>query len=343
MEFDRVLAVCDRLAGLGLKTARPDKDLIAYIEEWTVSSPGEADRLEGWTTEDVTLVRVHENWTGDFYLLASRYRDAYRKHQGSDTYCSISHPWRFGEPLRKHLPAGMLWVGFRDRTHSFIRVRLNTAEVITPGETRGDAERDLWLDERRRIFLGAVDLLDLPIRAEIKNRHVHLRSEESGLPLFLSWPDAFGPCQFEYNAHDPVPLLVAAGRLAQTFGPEPAPVRIYLTGFPEPALREFVNVASPGGMAYRISIHCRLGEIPSVLSVIRPAGRLYATLCEFQTRTFLPEADDAWAIVGAVGSEEGFRIEARLNRAPLPDDSTADWLETVTGLPMEPAPLPPFP
>jgi hypothetical protein len=341
--FDRVLSVCERLAGLGLKTTLPERDGIAYIEEWTVASPREIGRLDSWTMEDVTLVRIHENWTGDFYLLASRYRGAYEKHQASDTYCSASHPWRFPSPLQKHHRSGMLWVGFRDRTHSFIRVRLDTAEVITPGETRGDDARDLWLDERRRLFGHAVELMDLPIQVGIKNRHVHLRAEESSLPLFLSWPDAFGPCQFEYNANDPVPLLVSAGRLGQTFGPEPAAVRIYLTGFPEAALREFGVVETAARTAYRISIHCRLTDIPSVLSVIRPDGRLYATLCEFQTTKFLPAADPAWAIVGAVGTEEGFRIETRLNRAPLPEDRMAEWLEAVLGLPVRPAPLPPFP
>jgi hypothetical protein len=343
LDFDRVVAVCDRLGELGQKTARPERELICYIEEWDVSSPREIRRLDPWTTEDVTLVRIHENFRGDFYLMAAAYHDAYRKRQGSDTYCSACHPWTYKEPLQKHLPTGMLWVGFRERTHSFVRVRLNTSEIITPGETRGDRERDLWLEERRRVFMYAVDLLDLPIRAGIENRRVHLQTEGSGLPLFCSWPDAFGPCQFEYNANDPVPLLVSAGRLSATFGSEATTVRVYLTGFPEEALPAFEAVAPSGRNAYRVSVQCHLTDLKALLALIRPAGRLYATLCEFQTRGFLPEADEAWAIVGAVGTGKSFRVEARLNRAPLPEDRMADWLETVLGLPMDPAPLPPFP
>ena len=52
---------------------------------------------------------------------------------------------------------------------------------------------------------------------------------------------------------------------------------------------------------------------------------------------------DAWAIVGVMGLEgEGFQIEVRLNRVPLPETEMAGWIETLLGLPAVYAPLPPF-
>ena len=91
------------------------------------------------------------------------------------------------------------------------------------------------------------------------------------------------------------------------------------------------------------SVHCPLDELPEVLQAIAPEGRLYATICEFQTQTLQPGGEDASAIVGVVGMEGGFQIEVRLNRAPLPEETMAGWLESLIGLPMAYAPLPPFP
>ena len=54
--------------------------------------------------------------------------------------------------------------------------------------------------------------------------------------------------------------------------------------------------------------------------VHRSAGRLYSTLCEFQTQELMPEGSDASAIIGIVGTAGGFQLEARLNRAPLPEE-----------------------
>jgi hypothetical protein len=76
--------------------------------------------------------------------------------------------------------------------------------------------------------------------------------------------------------------------------------------------------------------------------VIKPDGRLYSTLCEFQTQALLPNGQDASAIIGIVGNETGFHIEARLNQAPLSEDLMASWLERVIGYPVVYAPLPPF-
>jgi hypothetical protein len=341
LEFGEVLALGERLAALGLEPNVPAKDIICYIEEWTVAAPDDLDRLDPWPVEDVTLIHVLEAWQGDFFLLAGGYHTVYRRHQALGTYCSISHPWRIREPLRTHHPGAMFWLGFR-HTHTFIRVRLHTVEVITPGETRADGRRDLWLKERQLAFLEAIALLELPVESSVEKGNVVLHSLDQRVPFFCSWPDAFGPCQFEFNTSDAFEFLVPASRLAATHGSVPATVRAYLTGFSEPALEEFQAVSPGARAAYRCSAHCPLDDLPEVLQAIEPAGRLYATLCEFQTQRLLPDDADASAIIGIVGAEGGFQIEVRLNRAPLSEEAVPDWLEGLLGMPVTYAPLPPF-
>ncbi|MCP9468608.1 MAG: hypothetical protein NNA31_01270 [Nitrospira sp.] len=341
LTFGQVLEVGEQLSALGLKPASPAQDVICYVEEWTVRSPDDFDQLDAWATEDVTLVHVRERWRGDFFLLAGAYHTVYRTHQDIGTYCSISHPWRVREPLRLHAQRGMIWLGFR-HAHSFVRIRLHTHEVITPGEARGDAERARWLDERRVAFLEAITALELPVETAIDDERVVLRPHDASVPFFCSWPDAFGPCQFEYNTADAYEFLVPASKLAETFAPEPADVRAYLTGFSEVALAEFQAIEGDVRLAYRCSVHCPLDELPDVLRAIEPDGRLYATLCEFQTQDVVPDGGDASAIIGVVGSDGRFQIEARLNRAPLKEDAMAEWLERLIGHPMAYAPLPPF-
>jgi hypothetical protein len=198
------------------------------------------------------------------------------------------------------------------------------------------------LDERRAAFLEAIAVLDLPIETHVEKNAVVLRSSNASIPFFCSWPDAFGPCQFEYNTPDAFEFLVPASKLAETFSPEPAGVRAYLTGFSEAALGEFQAIEPGGRYAYRCSVHCPLDDLPEVLTAIQPHGILYATLCEFQTHTLLPEYDDASAIIGIVGVDGQFKIEARLNQAPLKEDAMAPWLERVIGHPVVYAPLPAF-
>ena len=344
LDFGQTLSIGERLAALGLEPAVPAKDVICYVEEWTVKTPEDLDRLDPWSTEDVTLVHIREGWRGDFFLLAGAYHTVYQQHQNLGTYCSVSHPWRISQALRLHHPRAMFWLGFR-HTHAFIRIRLHTADVITPGETRADNRRADWLDERQRAFQEAIRLLDLPVECRIGQESVALHPRHPGTPFFCSWPDAFGPCQFEYNSSDPFEFLVPASRLAATWeaASEPAAVRVYLTGFTEQALEDFQRVEAGGRYAYRCSVHTPLDELPEILHAIVPEGRLYATLCEFQTQRLLPDGADASAIVGVVGAGGGFQIEARLNRAPLPEDEMAGWLEELIGLPMVYAPLPPFP
>ncbi|HEX7765467.1 MAG TPA: hypothetical protein VF443_02055, partial [Nitrospira sp.] len=226
--------------------------------------------------------------------------------------------------------------------HSFLRIRLQTTEVITPGETRADGDRTEWLDERRAAFLDAITILELPIETLIEKEQVILRPADPTTPFFCSWPDAFGPCQFEYNTTDSFEFLVPASKLAATFAQEPAGVRAYLTGFSEEALTDFAAIEPGARFAYRCSVHCPLDELPEVLEAIQPEGRLYATLCEFQTQAVLPEGDDASAIIGIVGLNGQFQIEARLNRAPLKEEAMGPWLERLIGHPVAYAPLPAF-
>lgn len=341
LSFGQILAVGERLASLGLKPAVPAKDVICYVEEWTVEAPEDFDGLDAWATEDVTLVHIREGWRGDFFLLSGAYHTVYQRYQDVGTYCSVSHPWRVREPLIHHESRSMLWLGFR-HAHSFVRVRLQTTEVISPGETRGDGQRLQWLEERRTAFLEAITTLELPIETAVEKQQVVLRPTDPGTPFFCSWPDAFGPCQFEFNTSDAYEFLVPASRLATTFAPEPAGVRAYLTGFSEEALGEFAAISPPARLAYRCSVHCPLDDLPEIRSAIEPEGRLYATLCEFQTQELIPEGEEASAIVGVMGSGSGFQLEVRLNRAPLGEDLMAGWLERLLGYPVVYAPLPAF-
>jgi hypothetical protein len=341
LSFGQALAVGERLATLGLKPVSPASDVICYVEEWTVESADDFDQLDPWATEDVTLVHMREQWRGDFFLLSGAYHTVYERFQDIGTYCSISHPWRIRDVLRLHEQRGMFWIGFR-HAHSFIRIRLQTQEVITPGETRGDIERARWLDERRAAFLEAIAIVNVPVETSVEKNAVVLKSTDASVPFFCSWPDAFGPCQFEYNTSDAFEFLVPASKLAETFHPEPAGVRAYLTGFSEAALEEFQGIEPGARLAYRCSVHCPLDDLPEVQNAIQPHGLLYATLCEFQTRALLPDAEDASAIIGIVGVNGQFKIEARLNQAPLPEEAMAPWLERVIGHPVAYAPLPAF-
>jgi hypothetical protein len=106
MTFNDVLAVGERLAALGLKPAVPAKDVICYVEEWTVDAPEDFDGLDAWSTEDVTLVHVREAWRGDFFLLAGAYHTAYLRFLDVGTYaCTCMRieacfGWDFAMPIR---------------------------------------------------------------------------------------------------------------------------------------------------------------------------------------------------------------------------------------------------
>jgi len=108
------------------------------------------------------------------------------------------------------------------------------------------------------------------------------------------------------------------------------------------SLAEFQAIEPAARLTYRCSVHCPLDDIPEIKTAIEPDGRLYTTLCEFQTQELIPEGGDASAIIGVVGSKAGFAIEARLNKAPLKEELMAGWLERLIGHSVTYSPLPAF-
>ena len=342
LSFDEVLTILPRLERFGLRTVDPEKDGICYVEEWQVTSPESIQELEPWPIEDVTMIHILEKWKGDFFLLAGRYHTIFQHHQSVSTYCSICHPWRLAGHFATLLPQAMFWIGFR-HTHSFIRVRLHTTEVIAPGDSWVNHQSSIWVDERQQAFQTAIDLLDLPIEIEYKNNKTNLRSTQEDIPFFCSWPDAFGPCQFEFNSSDPFAFLVPASGLASTHQLPIAPVRIYLTGFSQEALHEFQGMASHDRLAYRCSAHTALTEVPDILRIIGDNGRLYTTICEFHTQHILPHHKDAAAVVGVMTTGNRYQLEVRFNMMPLPKPDMDPWLEELLGHPMCYAPLSAFP
>ena len=340
--FAEVNEVVERLGKAGLSPVRPEKDMICYIEEWEVDGPHGITQLDAWPLEDVTLIHVMDSWKGDFFLLTGQYHTLVQKYRSVNTYCSLCHPWRIHEHMVTLQPIAMLWIGFR-HTHGFIRIRVHTTEVVAPGETWADHQRPIWLEERRTAFLSAIQTLDLPLDPKIDGRHITVRSTRQDAPLFCSWPDAFGPSQVELNSSDVFEFLVPASQLAATYQGPPPSVRAYLTGFTEDQLQHFDSFETPKRSVYRCSAHCQMKELPELLAVLGNTGRLYATLCEFQTASVLPTGIDSAVIIGVVASQGQFQIEARLNRCPLNKDETAEWLHHLVGMPMHYAPLSAFP
>ena len=342
LSFTEILSVTDKLRQAGLTSMHPEKEMITYIEEWEVDDLDEIRQLEPWPTEDVTLLHILNQWAGDFFLLAGGYHTVFQKHQSVNTYCSVAHPWRIGHPLVTLHPTAWLWVGFR-HTHGFIRTRVHTTEIFAPGESVESSREQFWLNDRKEAFGAAIKMLDLPIEVTINNHKVTLATQRQDTPLFCSWPDAFGPCQFELNSPDPFEFLVPASQLAATLSNQADQVRVYLTGFSSQALHDFRNLSTDSQLMYRCSLHCQFNEIPDIFSVLRAKGRLYGSLAEFQTSTAVPRGIDAAAIIGLVGSEGRFRLEVRLNQHPLPHQETEQWLEQLVGHALVYAPLPVFP
>lgn len=340
--FSDAIAIAERLSRVGLASLDLDKDLIGYIEDWEVGVPDDIERLEAWTTEDVTLIHLLEAWKGDFFLLAGRYHTIFEQHQSLDTYCSISHPFRLRGHFATVFPEALFWIGFR-YTHSFIRVRVHTRKIIAPGETCPDEQREGWFEDRLAAFDAAIHLLDLPLTAIRESERVSLITSRSDAALFCSWPDAFGPCQFEYNSADAYEFLVPASRLAETMGGLPQTVRCYLTGFSEQQLRDFHTLVPEKRIMYRCSVHMTLRELPEVQTVLGESGRIYTTLCEFMPRGHLNCMSNASAIIGVVGTRDSLQIEVRLNQLPLTRIATTEWLTELLQIPLAYAPLSAFP
>ena len=339
LTFDEVLVCTQRLAGYGVKTVVPSQEILVYLEEWAIDTLEDRERLDRWYTEDGTVVQSRDGWHGDFFLLVGALHTVYARHRGVGAYCSVSHPWRSEATLDMHEPLAMLWVGFRE-IHGFLRVRLQTKRIVLPGEDWLHEPAEIWLNERRQLVEQVLRMLEWPVEVAIEDGRLQTQAKD-GSAMFCSWPDAFGPCQIESTCSDPYLLFVPAARLAATV-PEPLTVRTYLTGFGESALAEFAAVQPAVRLAYRCSAHCSFDELPDMLGVVGPTGRLYATVCEFQTQSVLPSAPEASAIVGVVGQDDHFQIEVRLNRAPLPLEKTQERLEGLLGMPLQYAPLPAF-
>jgi hypothetical protein len=342
LSFDNILSVASKLRQDGLTSIHEEKEMIGYIEEWEVSHPQQIQALASWPTEDVTLLHLLDNWQGDFFLLAGRYHSTFQTHQTVNTYCSIAHPWHIAQPLATLLPEAWFWMGFR-HTHGFIRVRVHTTDIIAPGESVEHPHDMFWLNDREEAFRAAIQVLDLPIEVTQKSDRVLLHTTRTDAPLFCSWPDAFGPCQFELNSPDPFEFLVPASQLAATHQGKPANLRVYFTGFPESVLLDFTRIAPNPRLLYRCSIHCTLSEMPDLLRLLEPRGRVYGSLAEFQTGHLFPESADAAVIVGLVGTNGEFRLEIRLNQRPLPHQDTEQWLEELVGHALIYSPLPAFP
>ncbi len=342
LSFPQVLGVLDRLRTNGLRPVDPEKEGICYIEEWSVPSPSAIQQLDYWTLEDVTMVHVLDTWSGDFFLLAGRYHSVFQQYQSRDTYCSISHPWRLSGHWATLHPLAMFWIGFR-QTHSFIRVRLHTTEVVTPSDSHASHQSPIWLKERQSAFEEAIALLDLPITLSIHKDQVVLHNGQPDVPFFCSWPDRFGPCQFEFNSPDPFSFLVPASGLALTHRLPTANIRMYLTGFSDDALHEFKAIEPDTRTICRCSVHACLTDLPELSTLVGQGGRLYTTVAEFHTQSMLPHHPDAVVVIGIVGTEDRYQLEVRLNMMPLPMDDMTPWLEALFRYPMIYAPLSPFP
>ena len=342
LTFEEVLHITQRLKSAGLSPAYPEKDVIAYIEEWGIANPQGIHALALWPLEDITLIHIFENWTGDFFLLSGQYHTVVQQYQSVNTYCSLCHPWLIGEHMVTLLPEGMFWLGFR-HAHSFIRIRVHTSEIVAPGETWADHQRPMWLTERQSAFLSAIRTLDLPLEPIIDQTQVRVQTPRQETPLFCSWPDAFGPCQIELNSPDVFEFMVPASQLASTYLGQKATVRAYLTGFTEKQLLHFDSFDIPKRSVCRCSIHCVMKELPEILTVIGQTGRLYSTLCEFQTSSIIPYGHDSAAIIGIVANQGQFHIEVRLNRYPMNQQETTEWLADLIDKPVVYAPLPAFP
>jgi len=131
--------------------------------------------------------------------------------------------------------------------------------------------------------------------------------------------------------------------MAATYQGTLVPVRVYLTGFTHEALSDFSSLQSPHRIVYRCSTHCCLNELPEILRILGRGGRLYTTICEFQTQEILPSHPNASGIIGMASNGHRLQLELRCNLMPLPQPDMEDWLLDWLGVKMSYAPLSPFP
>ena len=343
VDFQNLITLCNRLKGAGFKIREAEQDRACYIDEFSVNRLDRIESLSPWIIDELTLVEQNGGWKGDFYLLAGRHYDLFRRHERMEAYLSICHLWQIPSPpkVQYHDPEAVFWIGFRD-THGFIRVRLVPSTIITPGEKDGEVDSEAWLAERAAIFSQVVTELGLPIAVEKNHRSVTLFSTDSSALLSVSWPDAFGPCQFEYVVTDRYSLLVPASQFVSKFGIPVSTLRTFLSGFPGHQLEEFRQLQPASTLFYRGFLQAPLTDLPDVVSAVGPSGIGLINLCEFQTGKFIRGGREAEGVIGVIADQSGYKMEVRLNLSPLTQAESGVALERLFGAPMVYSPLPLF-
>lgn len=342
LSFDAVRTFAQHLNDLGLKVRPSDQETACYLETFSVKDVHDIDSLSSeWPLDEITLVQENPGWSGDFFVLAGKHHALYRQEVVPSGYLSLCHPWQIPEALQanRHRNEALFWVGFRE-THGFIRVRVTPKEVIPPGEKREAKNKLAWMTERAVLFSAAIDVLELPLFVEWHKGRLSITAMEPDTAVSVSWPDAFGPCQFEYVVSDRYALLVPAAQLVSKMAKQPATVKTFLSGFSAEKLESFHVLQAESQMYYRGYLHACLNDMPRIVDTVRAHdGRILINLCEFETEQILPRAEKASAVIAIIGDVLGFKIEIRLNRAPLPEDKMAEWLKELAGFPVVYAPL----
>jgi hypothetical protein len=116
-------------------------------------------------------------------------------------------------------------------------------------------------------------------------------------------------------------------------------LRTFLSGWSHDALADFRRLQPASKLLYRGFVQANIADLSAITGAVAPRGRALATLCEFGTPALLPQAHEAYAVVGAICDHDGFTIEIRLNRRPLPDRQTQAWIEELVGVPVAYRPL----
>ena len=102
----------------------------------------------------------------------------------------------------------------------------------------------------------------------------------------------------------------------------------HLTGFSDQALEAFAAV-QPGASRSTAAPYIARWVSCRKCWRLSSQGRLYSTLCEFQTQELMPEGEDASAIIGIVGTAGGFArgpaSAALLSPRNTWPDGWSDW------------------
>ena len=339
--FPELLALCERLRKTGVKTREWREVRACYFDEFRINDLGTVERLSPWILDELTLVETNTGWDGDFFLLAGRHHEIFRTHERMEAYLSLCHLWKITlpGPPRYHESEAMIWIGYRD-THTFIRIRLVPVTIIAPGEARPPSEQNGWLKERAEIFACAIEELGLPIRTGMSDDSVTLQSADPSALVSSTWPDAFGPCQFEFVVSDKYALLVPASRFVSRYGLSRSKLRVFISGFPVEALEKFRSLQPESELFYRGFIQASINDLPEVIAATEPSGKALINLCDFEIAGYLGPDWPGEGVIGLMGDEGGYKIEIRLNRMPLSLGEAGKRLEEWTADQLVYAPLP---